>query len=486
MYDAVVLGLGGVGSFALRALAQQGRGGRFLGLEQGRLLGSTIVDGWSTTTTQNPMTTTTSVSNHTLPVRGSSQGRTRIYRRAYFEHANYVPWIEHSLKVFQELQTMTNKHHGELYRECGMILVSPETSTGDLPPTLQSSYHSAQTHGIEVQVWNQQDLDERLPQLSYTKNTNFVGVFEPAAGFLRPERILRAAMDQAMAASEVTVLSHARVIGKLESVPRTKEQPSHVVLTIRYPKDPNNNNNNNTLVETNEEDWTTETIATRKLVIAAGAWTGQLVPSWKSLLTPTRQIQGWIDVDHPYGTDMSTLPNDHKGLDPSLYMADAFPAWLLERPDWEIPLYGLPFDDEADEMEARHWIKVAAHGRPCPIMDPSCHIQHPYHATEQELTELQQVAQKALARSIEVPFQFVDTMPCLYTMTRDHHYCIGRVQPHVYAVAGLSGHGFKMTPALGQMLCDVALSDIQDERMDEWLDEQWHTGFCSPQRFWQK
>ena len=57
-YDAIVLGLGGVGSMALRGLARQGKGGRFLGVERHTL----------------------------LHAKGSSHGKTRVYRRAYFEH----------------------------------------------------------------------------------------------------------------------------------------------------------------------------------------------------------------------------------------------------------------------------------------------------------------------------------------------------------------------------------------------------------------
>jgi sarcosine oxidase len=47
-------------------------------------------------------------------------------------------------------------------------------------------------------------------------------------------------------------------------------------------------------------------------------------------------------------------------------------------------------------------------------------------------------------------------------------------QERVYVVAGLSGHGFKMTPALGQILADLALEqDIS----------HWKTDFVSPARF---
>src|SRR5205085_4561071 len=62
-YDAIVLGLGGMGSAAVFELARRGR--RVLGLEQFPLVHS----------------------------RGSSHGHTRIIRTAYYEHPNYVPLV---------------------------------------------------------------------------------------------------------------------------------------------------------------------------------------------------------------------------------------------------------------------------------------------------------------------------------------------------------------------------------------------------------
>jgi sarcosine oxidase len=69
---------------------------------------------------------------------------------------------------------------------------------------------------------------------------------------------------------------------------------------------------------------------------------------------------------------------------------------------------------------------------------------------------------------------FAEAVPCLYTMTPDKNYLIGSPIPGVFCVAGLSGHGFKMTPALGQMMADYALGfDLKG----------WHLDFCSPSRF---
>jgi sarcosine oxidase len=65
--------------------------------------------------------------------------------------------------------------------------------------------------------------------------------------------------------------------------------------------------------------------------------------------------------------------------------------------------------------------------------------------------------------------------PCLYTMSPDEHFFVGRPSGYqrTYAVAGLSGHGFKMTPALGQVIADMAIDGSSHLNVD----------FLSPSRF---
>ena len=78
-YDAIVLGLGGMGSAALCHLAR--RGAKVLGLEQFPLVHN----------------------------RGSSHGHTRIIRTAYYEHPNYVPLVRPAFGLWYELEQLTGR-----------------------------------------------------------------------------------------------------------------------------------------------------------------------------------------------------------------------------------------------------------------------------------------------------------------------------------------------------------------------------------------
>src|SRR5512134_3016629 len=73
-YDTIVVGLGAMGSAATFHLAR--RGNRVIGLEQFGLAHD----------------------------RGSSHGRSRITRQAYFENPAYVPLLERATELWTQLQ----------------------------------------------------------------------------------------------------------------------------------------------------------------------------------------------------------------------------------------------------------------------------------------------------------------------------------------------------------------------------------------------
>src|SRR6202171_564955 len=73
-YDAIVVGIGGMGSATAYHLASRGQ--RVLGLERFAI-------------------------PHAM---GSSHGITRIIRLAYYEHPSYVPLLQRSFELWRELQ----------------------------------------------------------------------------------------------------------------------------------------------------------------------------------------------------------------------------------------------------------------------------------------------------------------------------------------------------------------------------------------------
>lgn len=360
MWDAVVLGLGGVGSFALRALAR--RGVRALGVEQFQ-------------------------PGHD---RGSSHGGSRVYRHAYFEHADYVPLLLQASREFRALERETAT---ALVENCGTLLIGRDDCE-----VLAASESAAKRHGIEVEALERDELRERYPL--FTVPPGWRGSFEPGGGFVRPEAAVRAAVAQA---------------AKLGARVRTGVR----VHAIREAGD---------AVELQLEG---EVLRARRLFVCAGAWTAQLLPRLAGELRVTRQVQGWV-----------------KPRDPNAVRPERFPTWLIVREDG-VPLYGIPADPLAPNGGMP---KAALHGL-TERADPDA----PRRAVDDEDREsLMRVVREWLP---SLGDELADALTCMYTVTRDEHFVVDRApgNERVWCAAGLSGHGFKLTPALGEALVGLAL-----------------------------
>src|SRR5829696_7257907 len=113
-YDAIVVGVGGMGSAALYHLARRGR--RVLGLER------------------------FDVPNEL----GSSHGITRIIRLAYYEHSAYVPLLRRAYELWRELE-----------RAAGQQLLHITRSIDAGPPgqlVFAGSLQSCEEHGLPYEV----------------------------------------------------------------------------------------------------------------------------------------------------------------------------------------------------------------------------------------------------------------------------------------------------------------------------------------------
>lgn len=157
MYDALVAGLGGMGSAALAHLAM--RGARVLGIEQFDAL-------------------------HQC---GASSGKSRIIRQAYFEDPAYVPLLRRAYELWHDLERATGE---QVLRLIGLLLAgAPESEV------ITGSMRAAREHALTVEYLNAPEIRYRYPALLV--NDDEVGVFEAWAGAVFPERAIGAHLDLA-------------------------------------------------------------------------------------------------------------------------------------------------------------------------------------------------------------------------------------------------------------------------------------------------
>ncbi|NJO77091.1 MAG: N-methyl-L-tryptophan oxidase [Cyanobacteria bacterium RM1_2_2] len=156
-FDVIVIGLGGMGSATAYWLAQRGQ--QVLGLEQ-------------FTPPHN---------------QGSSHGKSRIIRQAYFEHPSYVPLVLRAYELWQQLEEETEQ---SILSLTGGLMLGQADSV-----IVQGSLHSAQQHGLAYELLDTANIRKRFPLLSPDPET--VALYEPNAGLIRPEIAISAYLQRA-------------------------------------------------------------------------------------------------------------------------------------------------------------------------------------------------------------------------------------------------------------------------------------------------
>jgi glycine/D-amino acid oxidase-like deaminating enzyme len=165
-------------------------------------------------------------------------------------------------------------------------------------------------------------------------------------------------------------------------------------------------------------------------VFACGPWLGSLFPDIiGSLITPTRQEVYYFGI--PAGDTRFASP--------------ALPVWLE---CGERFTYGIPADDGggfklADDTSG-------------PVMDPTSDERV---VTRQGVRRAREYLTDRFPALHDAPL--VGSEICQYESTPDSHFLIDR-HPHddrIWIAGGGSGHGFKMGPAVGEMIAGLLLKE---------------------------
>ena len=253
-YDVAVVGIGGMGSAALAHCAA--RGASVIGIEQFGIAHD----------------------------RGSSHGKSRMIRKAYFENPAYVPLVLRAYDLWRELERDADE---ELLRITGVLAVGAESSR-----IVQRTVHTATQHGLPVEQLSRREIESRYPMLKLQRDE--LGVFEIDGGVLDPEMAISAHASVAEAAG-----------AKLNChVAMQSWEPTSAGFELRLSDG--------------------SQLHTRTLVLTAGAWLQPLLQSLGAATIVQRNVQVWF------------TPRD------TAYTAGRFPSFLLDRPELPAPLYGFP------------------------------------------------------------------------------------------------------------------------------------------------
>jgi sarcosine oxidase len=269
---------------------------------------------------------------------------------------------------------------------------------------------ASERYDIPVQLLTISELRRAYPQIR--PRDNEIGILEPDAGIVFPEPAIAAHL-------EVARNHHATLVGDTRVTGWHRDGTSLVIDVEGEPAFP-----------------------VDRIVVCAGPWTPLAFARLGLPITIQRNVQYWFDARS------------------DAFSRGRFPAFFLERADLPASLYGFP--DLGDG------VKAAFHG---------------FGETTTADTLYRDVT---LAEVEEIRTVLNDWMPgaggplrgfkaCMYAMTPDQHFVLGR-DPQDQGVifgAGFSGHGYKFTPVIGELLAQLALDGETTLDID----------FLSPKRF---
>jgi glycine/D-amino acid oxidase-like deaminating enzyme len=262
------------------------------------------------------------------------------------------------------------------------------------------SVASARQWNLPYELLDAAQLRRRFPAL--TPDDATVALYEPRAGFVRPEQTVLAHLDRAAAHG-------AQLHFDERALSWHAHEGTEGGVTVRTAKG---------------------SYAARSLVIAPGAWAPQLLPEFAPSLSVERQLLFWF------------APTD--GI--ARFRAPRFPVFVWEDPSGT-QLYGFPaYGDASDGVK----IAFFRNGTPA---EPD--------ALDRQIdpAEVEHMRDYLTARIPTLAGRHLRGLACMYTTTPDENFLLAKHPQHaqVTVAAGFSGHGFKFVPVIGEIIADLVI-----------------------------
>ena len=286
----------------------------------------------------------------------------------------------------------------DLYHEDGFLVMS---QAGMAPGGFEhDSFHFLKGQGRELQRVNSERL--RVANPAWNADLFVDGYFNPVGGWVESGRVIAMLANDAREAG-VEIVEH--VPGAMP-----------VFLAGRC-----------TGIESADgRSWHAATA-----LVAAGAWTPEVLPHLKNVMWATAQ------------TVFQFQP-----VDPERFRAPVFPVWGADiaKTGW----YGFPANSDGI-------VKVANHGVGRRVRASELRVM-----PEGEEERYRQFLRETFPELADAPVH--SHRVCLYCETFDGAFWIDRDPEHsgLIVAAGDSGHAFKFTPVMGEIIADAVEGESSD------------------------
>lgn len=269
---------------------------------------------------------------------------------------------------------------------------------------------AAEAHDLAVEVLSREEVETRFPGFSVPEG--MVGVFEKAGGVLAVEACVRAHTRCAQQRS-AEVWTETEVSGIHEADSGFEVQTSR------------------------------GRVHCDQVIISAGAWASDWLGFLEIPFEVVRKPLVWFEAEAG-----------------AYSVSEKSPVFLFEMP--EGLFYGFPAMDSGE-------VKLAEHSGGRVVADP-LRVDRDLH--EEDSAPLATFVRSCLPRvNADEVKRFT---LCMYTQSPDGHFVVGRA-PHnrnLAFAAGLSGHGFKFSGVLGEVLAQCLLDGETTLSMDVFSPER--------------
>ena len=298
-------------------------------------------------------------------------------------------------RAYEGWSTLEEESKETLFLRTGLIEVGPPD--GYVVPGV---LRAAEEHGLEVSALGAAELEERFPGFRVPEGMS--GVYEADGGLLFVESCVSA---------------HARLA-----------QERGAELKVGVSVEALCADGEGVRITTSEGD-----VHAGAVIVSAGAWAGELLAPLNLPLHVKRKVLLW------YPLEESSAQH---------YMLDGRGVVFLYEFE-EGVYYGFP------SLDGRT-LKVACHDDGVVIDDPLGLDRRLHEFDHQGVAQFLKRYMPGVAS--DMPLRHA---VCMYTMTPDLHMVVDAI-PHLknaWFAAGLSGHGFKYSNALGEALVERALQE---------------------------
>jgi sarcosine oxidase len=259
---------------------------------------------------------------------------------------------------------------------------------------VEGSLASCREHGLAHEVMDARELARRHP--GWQLPDGYLAVVQPDAGFVASERAIVAHVRLALAAG-ADIRAREAIVGW--------EPTARGTVRVTTPKG---------------------TYEAERLVLSTGAWIGDHVPELAGKAVPERQVLGWFRPREPDHFRLGRFP---------VGLVEGDPLVVYVFPEWGIP--GFKVGVYHHRLETGHADALSR--------------------------DVDEADEAVLRKAVRAFFPAADgpvlgLRACLFTNTADEHFVIDTLPglPQVVVASPCSGHGFKFSSVVGEVLADLA------------------------------